>query len=119
MYRRHTRDFSKISVNKINNLRKSNYSKIFRRAKNIFSKKKVPCNRYTVFWRIRPKLAFQKSAKTPIKKVLVGFFGNCLRMQKPKIKLTEFGPWDVALVCVCGPESRKHSPLPQSGLYGM
>jgi hypothetical protein len=38
---RYTRDFSKISVNKINNLRKSDYPKIFLlRAKNIFSKKK-------------------------------------------------------------------------------
>ena len=84
----------------------------------IFFEKKTPCNRHqkistTVFWRIRPKLAFQKSVKTPIKKkVFVGFFGNCLRMQKPKIKFTKFGHWDMALVC--GPGSRKHSPLPQN-----
>jgi hypothetical protein len=52
--------------------------------------------------------------KTPIKKVFVGFFGNFLRMQKPKIKFIEFGRLDMALVC--GPGSRKHSPLPQSGL---
>ena len=70
---RHTRDFSEISVNKINNLRKSDYPEIFRGAKNIFREKKTPCNRYqkistTVFWRIRPKLTFQKSVKTPIKK---------------------------------------------------
>jgi hypothetical protein len=37
---RHTRDFSKISVNKINHLRKSDFPKIFRREKSIFSKKK-------------------------------------------------------------------------------
>jgi hypothetical protein len=80
-----------ISVNKINNLRKSDRPKIFRRAKNIF-RKKTPCNRHqkistAVFWRIRPKLAFQKSVKTPIKKkVFVGFFGNRLWMKKPKIK---------------------------------
>jgi hypothetical protein len=36
---RHTRDFSEISVNKINNLRKSGYPEIFRGAKNIFGKK--------------------------------------------------------------------------------
>jgi hypothetical protein len=36
---RHTRNFSKIPVNKITNLRKSDYPKIFRRAKSIFSKK--------------------------------------------------------------------------------
>jgi hypothetical protein len=52
---RHTRDFSQISVNKINNLRKSDYPEIFRRAKNIFREKKTPCNRHqkistTVFW---------------------------------------------------------------------
>jgi hypothetical protein len=39
-----------------------------------------------VFWRIRPKLAFRKSVKTPKKKVLGGFSGKCLRMQKPQIK---------------------------------
>jgi hypothetical protein len=37
---RHTRDFSEISVNKINNSRKSDYPEIFRNAKNIFRKKK-------------------------------------------------------------------------------
>jgi hypothetical protein len=37
---RHTRDFSEISVNKINNLRKSDYPGIFRGAKNIFRGKK-------------------------------------------------------------------------------
>jgi hypothetical protein len=69
----HTCDFNKISVNKINNLRKSNCPEIFRRAKNIFSKTETPCNRHqkistTAFWRIRPKLAFQKSVKTSKKK---------------------------------------------------
>ena len=36
---RRTRDFSKVSANKINNLRKSGYPGIFRRAENIFRKK--------------------------------------------------------------------------------
>jgi hypothetical protein len=37
---RHTRDFSEISVNKINNLQESDYPETFRGAKYIFSKKK-------------------------------------------------------------------------------
>jgi hypothetical protein len=48
------------------------------------------------------------------KKVLGGFFGNCLRMQKPQIKFVEFGHWKMALGC--GPGSRKNSPSPQSRL---
>ena len=117
---RHTRDFSEISVNKINNLRKSDYPEIFRGAKNIFRKKKTPCNRYqkistTVFWRIRPKLTFQKSVKTPIKKKVIGaFFRNCLRMKKPPIKFAKFGHWDIARGC--GPGSHDVQSLPQSAL---
>ena len=100
-------------------IRKSDYPKIFRRAKYIFRRKQKR-NRHqkistTVFWQIRQKLTFQKSVKTPIKKKVIGaFFRNCLRMQKAPIKFVKFGRWDIALVC--GPGSRKHSPLPQSGL---
>jgi hypothetical protein len=36
---RHTRDSSKISVNKINNFRESDYPKVLRGAKHIFRKK--------------------------------------------------------------------------------
>jgi hypothetical protein len=49
-----------------------------------------------------------------MKKVLGGFFGNCLRIQKPQIKFAKFGNWNMALGC--GPGSRKHSSLPQSRL---
>jgi hypothetical protein len=50
------------------------------------------------------------------KKVFGGFFGNCLRMQKP-IKFIKFGHWDMAIGC--GPRSRKHSPSPQSRLVAL
>ena len=62
----------------------------------------------TAFWRIRRKLAFEN------KKVLGGFFGNCLRMQKPQIKFAKCVHWDMALGC--GPRSRKHSCLKAGSL---
>jgi hypothetical protein len=105
---RHTRDFSKISANKINNLRKSDSPKIFRREKIFFEKNRaLPCSRYqkisaTAFWRIRPKLTFQKISEDANKKKVIGAFSrNCLRMQKAPIKFVKLGRWDMALVCVC------------------
>jgi hypothetical protein len=61
-----------------------------------------------------PEIGISKISEVNKKKVFVGFFGNCLRMQKPKIKFTKLGHWDMALAY--GPGSRKRSPLPQSGL---
>ena len=42
--------------------------------------------------------------------MFVGFSGNCLRMQKPIMKLAKFSHWDMALGC--GPGSREHAPEP-------
>jgi hypothetical protein len=57
-----------------------------------------------------PEIGISKTSEgVDKKKVVVAFFHNCLRMQKAPIKFTEFGRWDVALVC--GPGSRKHPPL--------
>jgi hypothetical protein len=97
--------FSKISVNKINNLRKVTTLKSSVEQKKYFFEKNtmqsVPKNKYHRLLADPPE-------------VIGAFPRNCLRMQKAPIKFAKFGRWEMALVC--GPGSRKHSPLPQSGL---
>jgi hypothetical protein len=64
-----------------------------------------------------PEIGISKISKDANKKKLfVGFFGNCLRMEKPEIKFKKLGHWEWKMALVCGPGSRKHPPLPQSGL---
>ena len=80
--------------------------------KIFFSKKQIPCNRYqkistATFLADPPEIFISKISEDVKKKVIGGFSGNCLRVQK-------FSHWDMALGC--GPGSRKHPPLPQSGL---
>jgi hypothetical protein len=50
-----------------------------------------------------PEIGISKiSEDAQKKKVPVGFFGNCLRMQKPQIKFVKLGHWDMALFwCWC------------------
>jgi hypothetical protein len=59
-------------------------------------------------------LAFQKSVRTPKKKVIGSFFGNCLRMQKPLMKFKKFliGTWLLGV----GPDRANIPPLPQNRL---
>jgi hypothetical protein len=89
---RHTRDFSKISANKINNLRKIDYYALKPSAEQkTFLRKnttqQVPKNKHHCLLLLAdpPEIDIsKKSVKTPIKKkVFDGFSGNCLRMQKP------------------------------------
>jgi hypothetical protein len=75
----------------------------------------VPKNKHHSLLADPPGIGISKiSEDANKKKVLGGFSGNCLRMQKPKIKFAKFGHWNMALGC--GPGSHKHSPLPQSRL---
>jgi hypothetical protein len=92
----HTRNFSKISVNKTNNLRKSDRPGIFRKAKNIFSKKNTmqwaPKTEHHFLLADPPEIGISKISEDDNKKrkVFGGFFGKCLRMQMPQIKFVKF-----------------------------
>jgi hypothetical protein len=76
----------------------------------------APKNKHNSLLADPPGIYISKTSKdaNEKKKVIGAFSRNCLRMQKAPIKFAKFGRWDVALVC--GPGSRKHSTLPQSGL---
>ena len=105
---RNTRDFSKISVNKINNSRKSGYPE-----------KKIPWNRhkknkYRSLLADPPGIDISKISEDVKKKNYLAAFSAIAFGCKAVNKICIFFHWGMALGC--GPGSRKHTPLPQSGL---